>query len=227
MIINFRKTSKVFLIASIPFFIAYLVWTWNPVEDFVGRWLDFLDPQRQMHLHERLEKKTTNKLVSLLEHGDHMKSGIAATILKNRADKGLFDEMVQKIQTSKSAEVRNYARGIIRWTDQKRAAKFFLDDLKKLPKDSTDYSDTLLVLVNMKEPSAFPYLIDYAKNDHGNRKNSAHLLKEFGDPRALPVLEEMLKQNPGEWDVDEVHSAIDYLTQVKEGKIDPSKSNET
>ncbi len=176
------------------YLIGSFIFSLNPVEDYTGRWMDFLDPKREERVWKQFEKKTDVELLKLLHHGDSLKSSTAKAILGRRGNPELFDTFLKKLKDP-SARVRSMARTLLQ-VDPERAAKFYMEELQKLPRDSDEYRQTLSILTHMEYEPVFPYLIEYAKLDVGNQHATSVLLEEFGDPSAIPVLEEMLKNMP-------------------------------
>lgn len=195
--------------------VCYWFWNWNPVEDYVGSWMAFVDPKRSEHLDQRLQKKSDATLLKLLHHGDMNKAESAKVILARRAKPELFDKVVRKLNDH-SQEVRERARILLVALDRDRAIKLYMQELDRLPKDSDEYRQTLSILAHMKYEPVFPYLVGYAKNDLGNKEGASVLLEDFGDPRAIPVLEEMLQNmpQPDSFEEKRIKRAIEKLQAI-------------
>lgn len=192
--------------------ILYTIATSNPVEDFVGRWMAFVDPNRSDHLMTRLVLKLDRDLLELLHHGDSEKASAAKVVLAERGNPRLFDTVAKKLK-DRSEEVRSIARVLLQALDKDRALKIYIQELATLDKNTYEYRQTLSILAYVKHKPVFPYLIEFARRDVGNKHASSELLREFGDPSAIPVLEEMLTNSPlpDSFEEERIKKAIEAL----------------
>jgi HEAT repeat protein len=204
--------------------ISCWIWTLNPIEDFMGRWFDFVNPNRYEQLYTRLSHKTDMQLLNLLSHGDFQKAEAAKVMLSSRGNEDLFDLVAEKLE-ARNKELRARARDILRFLDQDKAVSVYMQSLEHLPIDSNEYRQVLSILVVLMHEPVYEYLIEYAKADVRNQHASSEMLKHFGDPKAIPILRGILKtipeddnSFPARLERKRVLSAIEELKKIENEK---------
>ena len=206
------KRIKILLGIAITALTLYAIWTSNPVEDSIGRVMDFVDPKRNQHVKEVLTNKTDKDLLKYLHHGDHVKHAVAASLLAKRATPDLFDEIEMKLNHH-AKDIRMAARRILPHIDSDKSCQVFEAQLKKTQVESADYRDTLLIMSSLKCGQTFEYLIEYAEGDVGNQHASSEMLRRFGDARGIPILKKRLAEDSAldDFERERVKKAIKHL----------------
>lgn len=192
-----KSRLKTFLGVGVFVLLAYLFLNTPPVQDYMGRLWDFLDPKRYEHLEEQLKDRPDAELLRLLHHGDNMKAETAKYLLARRGKPELFGPVVKKLKSWRK-EIRERARVLLAALDRDRAIQVYMQELQTLPKDLDEYRQTLSILANLKHQPMYPYLVEYAKSGpDGYGFGSAGMFKALGDPKAIPLLEEYLAKAKG------------------------------
>ncbi|MBI5410065.1 MAG: HEAT repeat domain-containing protein [Nitrospirae bacterium] len=225
------KKEYIYFALSIVLPIIFFWWLWNlnPAEEFLGQWMAFVDPKRSEHLDQALANKTDRQLLALLHHGDMNKAETAKVILANSGNPKLFDRVAKDL-INKNEEIRARARSLLWSLDEKRAVQVYTNELETLDKESKDYRQVLGLLVNLKQPAVYPYLVEYAKREDGWRNASADYLAELGNPEALPILRNMLKKIPSENNITtrlsekKISEAIAHLEEIAAQKSEGTKA---
>ncbi|OPZ23704.1 MAG: hypothetical protein BWZ03_00413 [bacterium ADurb.BinA186] len=207
------KTSpavKVFLglLAVVGFF--YFVWHLYPVQNYVGRFMAS-DPKRSEQLYERFKNESDTKLLNLMQHGDFDKAGVAARILAERRNPDLYEKVFSKLK-SRHENVRNLSRSLIVSLNREKAVDYFLKELSKpnLPKDAR--RQMIGILVNEKVPEVYPVLVKEAQRPDAWKLGLSRFFENYGDPKALPILQKMKNSIP--------HDNQDFNTRLTIKNID-------
>lgn len=214
---NSKTVLRSWLIVLIlGFFLCFAAWQvfiFPVAEKTWGSFMDFLSPHRYEQLQQRLKNESDKQLLKLLQSRDLNMAEAAKVLLAQRSNPKLFNALLKKMNDP-SEDVRMRVRGLL-FVDPSRAVNFYMQELKTLPKNSSEYRQILAMLVNLKYQPVFPYLMDFSKNDIDDHYASSELLKQFGDLRALSILKRRLTADTSmdQFEKMRVREAIVVLTK--------------
>ena len=114
---------------------------------------------------------------------------IALQILVERKEKKIVPILLKQLKSWNRHDRHNaiWALGII---GDERAIGPLMAIIRKGEEDP-DYRSALLALSEMKYEGAFPYVIKIAKKEYPKNCGAINLLKEFGEPKCIPLLLEI------------------------------------
>jgi len=157
-------------------------------------WANFRDYTSSNYYDAKLKEwsnKPTDFLIDKLGHPSDIWDGVAGNILAKRKDLSKESKLIKIVLADPSQRKRASTLGVLFSWDIKTASDLSMGFIKEGGKHPLYYI-AMLHLSHVKHPPAFPYLEQMAKQPDGYENGSVNMLKDFGRPEAIPILEKML-----------------------------------
>ncbi len=190
--ITMKKILKILVFAAVTFLIILVG---KPgIEDFWARFMGFVAPHGEYteHMIKKWSNKSTDFLISRLNHPSIEYSGVATSILAGRKDLSREDKLLDIVHNSKEYRSRYLALSILFVWDEPKATNMSMEILKA-GRSHPLYGDALLHLSKRKHEPAYRYAVDLARAPDKYNNGSVAYLADFGKMESLPILEEMFQ----------------------------------
>lgn len=205
------------LILSVPYF----VWNLYSVQNYLARFMA-ADPKRGERIYESLRDDGNNRLLSLLSQGDFAKISGAARVLIDRGENlSLYDKVFKKMESEKHELNRRIMEGLLGSLSFERGTKYYYGQLEKYNDKDREYWTYINFLTQFKAEGLFDLLVKKAKEPNAWNTEVEYYLAMYGDPRALPVLQELKSKIPNDgsknawYAAREIERAIEKLETIK------------
>lgn len=160
-------------------------------------WIQFrdsVDSNYAKEVQKEWANKSTDFLISKLGHASYIFDGAAvANLTKRQLSAGQVEKLKYNINQSRHPRKAVSSLSVLFAIDEGQAISIALNILREGEANPL-YKDALLQLAHIRNPDAFVYLIEYAKKPDGYNNGSVNMLKHYGRPDAIPVLEDMLNK---------------------------------
>jgi hypothetical protein len=211
---------KGFLVLILIMLLPYLAWNSYPVQDFVGRFMG-TDSKRSEHVYQSLKDEKDNKLIKLLSHGDLAKASGAAQVLADRGNSALYEKVFRKMQSEKHKFNRDIMEHLLGSLDLEKGTRYYYEQLKLYNEKNRKYWTYIHYLTAHRSQGIFDFLIEKAKEPNAWNTNIGYYLAMYGDPRAVPVLQDLKSKIPADgsknawYATREINRAIKKLEEVQ------------
>ena len=207
--------TRILLGLSLMLLSMYFIWNLYPVQNYYARFMS-IDSKRGDRVYESLKDDSDNRLLKLLSQGDFAKVGGAARVLTDRGENlSLYDKVLKKMESEKHELNRHIMEGLLGSLSFERGTKYYYRQLEKYSEKDHEYWTYINLLVHFKADGIFGILVEKAEAPNGWRTNAGHYLAVYGDPRALPVLQELKAKIPNDGSEDAWHATREIDRAIK------------
>lgn len=216
---NTKRTGRIFGLTVVFIAVVAVAWQTNVVQHEVARVMSGLNPNRNSQIYESLKSYPVSRLLGLLESGDFGKQGQAYKHLFERKDEVGYEQVATMLAKTKNDDAKRYLQKLLLSVDLDKGGAFLVKELLTLESDAKEKRWLLSLLASAKYSPAYPYVEKFAVADSGNKNASSEILRDFGDPRGIPVLSQRLSDDTelSNFERERVEKALAVLqSEVKE-----------